>query len=393
MHLQKSLQASKSLIFVVNDLLRLTEAETADFHAHEDNLDLRIMCHEIIDAFGAESSRKKIEVRFEDDQEVPPSVRCDPSGLRQVLSNLMANAIKHSSLEGGPIQISVKLLSTTDTKLIIEISFQDQGSGLSEQDLDRIFQDFEQILDEDENQILEVPNLISKPQTELVSIGLGLATTARFVRHNHGQIRIASEEGHGTRVSINIPFRKALRFHRDKRPATEISLPVPPDLASINQESGSTTPASTTPSEASPLKAQKDGQYSSASKRSKESPLGLPKITDAEESTHPRLDINALSPVSPGTTNDRYPFPSIGSQLAKNKFRVLVAEDNPLNSRLIETRLVKSGHEVIVTVDGQACADAFKDTPENFDVILMDIQVSSHPISPAFFHPIKSLGR
>ncbi|TVY58946.1 Phytochrome-like protein cph1 [Lachnellula cervina] len=375
LHLQKSLQASKSLIYVVNDLLRLTEAENADFQTHEDNLDLRKMCHEIIGAFGAESARKKVEVRFQDDQEVPPTVRCDPSGLRQVLSNLMANAIKHSSTEGDLIQISVKFLGTTDTKTMIEISFQDQGSGLSEQDLDRIFQDFEQILDEDDSQILEVPKIIPKPQSSLVSIGLGLATTARFVRLNHGQISIASEEGHGTRVSINIPFRKALRFHRDKRPATEISLPTPPDLGSTNQEAGPTTPASATPSEASPSKALRDGQYSSSSKRRKESPLGLPKLTDAEESPHPQLDVSALSPVSPKTSTDHYPFPRIGSQLAKNKFRVLVAEDNPLNSRLIETRLARSGHEVTVTVDGQACADAFTGTPGNFDVILMDIQM------------------
>ena len=376
---------------MVNDLLRLTEAESADFHAHEDNLDLRTMCHEIIDAFGTESTRKKLEVRFEDDQEVPQIVRCDPSGLRQVLSNLMTNAIEHSSSEGGLVQITVKLLSTTDTKSLIEISFQDRGSGLSEQDLDGIFQDFEQILDEDDSQIPEVPKIIPKPQSDHVSIGLGLATTARFVRLNHGQISIASEKGHGTRVSINVPFRKALRFHRDKRPATEISLPTPPDVASTDPENQSGTAAAAMPSDPSSSRALRDSQYPSASKRRKESPLGLPSIATAEESPHPQLDVSALSPVSPITTTDHYPFPRTGAQQAKSKFRVLVAEDNPLNSRLIETRLVKSGHEVTVTVDGQACADAFRTKPGNFDVILMDIQVSPRQISPFISLPIKSV--
>lgn len=54
---------------------------------------------------------------------------------------------------------------------------------------------------------------------------------------------------------------------------------------------------------------------------------------------------------------------------------VLIAEDNPLNSRLLNTRLTKRGHDVKVTVDGQACFETFKEDPEAFDVILMDIQV------------------
>lgn len=367
-------------MFVVNDLLRLTQAENADFHAHEDNLDLRTMCHEVIIAFKDESARKKLDVGFEDDEQVPQNVRCDPSGLRQVLSNLMANAIQNSSSEGGSIEVSVKLLNTTDTKSLIEIAFQDRGSGLSEQDLDAIFQEFEQILDEDDNQVPEEPNLIPKPQSSRVSIGLGLATTARFVRLNYGQVSIASGgKGRGTRVSIHIPFRKALRFHRDKRPSTEISLPTPPDAASTNSESqseSSSTPATSDPSSS---RAARDDQYSSGSKRRKESPLGQSIIATAEEATQTALsqvDVSALGPISPIQAVDHYPFPKTITPQPLNKFRVLVAEDNPLNSRLIETRLVRSGHAVTVTVDGQACADTFRSKPGEFDVILMDIQVS-----------------
>lgn len=54
---------------------------------------------------------------------------------------------------------------------------------------------------------------------------------------------------------------------------------------------------------------------------------------------------------------------------------VLVAEDNPLNSRLLEERLRKRGHVVTVKINGQACADAVKATPDGFDIVLMDIQV------------------
>ncbi|RAL58832.1 hypothetical protein DID88_009142 [Monilinia fructigena] len=60
---------------------------------------------------------------------------------------------------------------------------------------------------------------------------------------------------------------------------------------------------------------------------------------------------------------------------------VLVAEDNPLNSRLLEERLRKRGHVATVKINGQACADAVKTSPDGFDIVLMDIQM---PIANGF---------
>jgi hypothetical protein len=65
----------------------------------------------------------------------------------------------------------------------------------------------------------------------------------------------------------------------------------------------------------------------------------------------------------------QYPFPQTGA--AHLKCSVLIAEDNPLNSRLLETRLAKRG---------QACFETFKENPDAFDVILMDIQVCTCPL-------------
>jgi CheY-like chemotaxis protein len=64
-----------------------------------------------------------------------------------------------------------------------------------------------------------------------------------------------------------------------------------------------------------------------------------------------------------------------------------VAKDNPLNSRLLETRLTRRGHAVKVAVEGKACVDAFKSTPQAFDIILMDIQVSVHLSAKHFERP------
>jgi CheY-like chemotaxis protein len=62
--------------------------------------------------------------------------------------------------------------------------------------------------------------------------------------------------------------------------------------------------------------------------------------------------------------------------LTAEHFRVLVAEDDPVNSRIVKKRLEKLGHNVYLTVNGEECASAFCDNPRDFDVVLMDMQVS-----------------
>jgi signal transduction histidine kinase len=95
-HLQRSLQASKSLVFQVNDLLNLTEAEESNFDVHEDNVDLKNTIVEVIASFKSGSSREHFEIELKEDESVPTIMRTDPSVLRQVISNLLTNAIEHS---------------------------------------------------------------------------------------------------------------------------------------------------------------------------------------------------------------------------------------------------------------------------------------------------------
>ncbi|KAH8684610.1 GAF domain-like protein [Tricladium varicosporioides] len=352
-HLYRSLQASKALVFVVNDLLSLTEVEDVDFKVHEDNVNLKRMVVEIIEAFKGEARRRGMFINLEEDQDIPNIVRSDPAGLRQVLSNLLTNAIEHGL--GKYIKVGLKHLGTTDQNSMIEISFKDEGKGLTEQELDCIFQDLEQVLDEDEGQP-EAPEAEPK-EPKPKSIGLGLAFTARFVRLNYGQISMSSEKNKGTRVSVKIPFRKALRVNTTKSPL-ELSLPTPPSDISNGNPLSAAFPA------AQAQESRIPGAVEAA-------------LVSTTSSRAPASGVSTSMTLS-GTPNTglslgRYPFPEIGAR--QLKFSVLIAEDNPLNSRLLETRLSKRGHQVKVTVDGQACADAFQRNPGAYDVILMDLQM------------------
>lgn len=68
-------------------------------------------------------------------------------------------------------------------------------------------------------------------------------------------------------------------------------------------------------------------------------------------------------------------LPTSPEPLTANNMRVLVAEDDPVNSRIVKKRLEKLGHDVYLTVNGEECASAFGDKPRDFDVVLMDMQM------------------
>lgn len=111
-------------------------------------------------------------------------------------------------------------------------------------------------------------------------------------------------------------------------------------------------------------------------------------FSSGEENLSPGDEAFPESPSDSISKRDAYPFPYMGfaaGSQAPAKLNVLVAEDNPLNSRLLKTRLMREGHDATVVVNGQVCVDVLKASPQAFDVILMDIQVLSPTYSPQFF--------
>jgi CheY-like chemotaxis protein len=372
--LERSLSASRSLVTVVNDLLDLTNAESDAYVVHEEDLELKPQVLQLIGAFREEATRKGIELAFEDDLSIPHRLRGDPPRLRQVMSNLLDNAIQYSNK--GLVTTGIHLLAQTDTTSMVEIYVHDSGPGLSEAELDNIFQDFEQILDDEEYEISpkgrDEGEDHESPTAKQVSVGLGLAIVARFVRLNHGQVSISSEEGKGLRVAVTLPFRKTLPDSpRDRRRSIKLPLPTPPtEFQTLLTEShGFITPPTL-------------GLFTTAQTAEG---MNVDTISSQEQNKSPASDSGfQMSPTSGepsiGTMNaTRYPFPSMFSCL-----KILIAEDNPLNSRLLETRLKRKGHSVTLASDGQACADIFKSQPHLFDIILMDIQACYFP--PSLLH-------
>ena len=136
----------------------------------------------------AQKSSNTIQARI--DEELPPFVSGDPMRMRQVLLNLMGNALKFT--EKGTITLSIRpdLQSSTETTMIIEIK--DTGIGISETNLARIFDEFEQ-----------AETSISR---NFGGTGLGLSITRMLVDNMGGTIAVKSEVGKGTTFTVTIPF-------------------------------------------------------------------------------------------------------------------------------------------------------------------------------------------
>jgi light-regulated signal transduction histidine kinase (bacteriophytochrome) len=372
--LSKAHNASRSLIYVIDDLLNLTKAEGVPLAASGETFDLGATVSEVITSFRKEAIRKGLDLTVSTHQGIPEMVKGDASRLRQVLSNVTSNAFQHS-VDGG-IKVDIKPLITKDNISVICITVQDAGLGMSEDQLDvsadrnhhsplanhltqDLFREFEEVFD-DQSQFFSSDTTSSTARSdETGSLGVGLAVVARYVRNMNGTIRVQSELGKGTIFGIELPFE-----HISTTPPLSLPPSSPysmPALRALSDTSNTPVATPLTPGE---------------KKSNKPSVLPIPESEDASRMIS--LEARTGISLSSRSITDGYPFPQMNTTANDSQgesLNVLMAEDNPINSRLLSRRLQKLGHSVEITVDGQECGDHFKTDPEGVDVILMDIQV------------------
>jgi signal transduction histidine kinase len=141
-HLVKSYTASKSLIYVINDLLDLTRTEAGNDLFRHEAFNLPATIEESVKMFEHDSHRPKLEVVVKVHSDFPKVVLGDQVKIRQVISNIIANAIKHT--ERGTVSVEAIARGKSNNDVNVEISVADTGSGISPRKLDAIFQNFEQ---------------------------------------------------------------------------------------------------------------------------------------------------------------------------------------------------------------------------------------------------------
>jgi light-regulated signal transduction histidine kinase (bacteriophytochrome) len=132
--LTKAHKASRSLIYVIDDLLNLTKAEDGPISSPVETFDLGATVSEVITAFRKEAMRKSLDLTVSTHQGIPEMVKGDSSRLRQVLLNVTSNAFQHS-VEGG-IKVDIRPIRSRGDSSVIGITVQDVGIGMSEAQLD-----------------------------------------------------------------------------------------------------------------------------------------------------------------------------------------------------------------------------------------------------------------
>ncbi|EAW16146.1 putative sensor histidine kinase/response regulator [Aspergillus fischeri NRRL 181] len=208
--LSRSHSASKSLIYIINDLLDLTNAENGISLIKDENFDLVETIHEASRIFCEEARQKGVELHVVQYADIPP-VLGDQRRVRQVITNLISNAVQHTSSSGTVTVESCLLPDYTETgKLGIEVAIHDTGTGMSQNDIEALFCELEQVSNKDYIRSRR-PQRCDNAKTSDSSgsrniLGLGLALVARIVRNMNGQLSVKSEEGQGSCFRIKMQF-------------------------------------------------------------------------------------------------------------------------------------------------------------------------------------------
>ncbi|PHV36136.1 PAS domain-containing hybrid sensor histidine kinase/response regulator [Janthinobacterium sp. BJB304] len=178
-------RAGHHLLTLINDILELSKIEAGRMQLQAGPVDLNGLLDEVLEMVRMRSGDQGIALRLERDG-VPPLVRLDGAKLRQVLLNLLSNALKF--IEQGSVTLSLTCQADGDGQMALAFAVRDTGSGIAEEDLERIFEPF-----------VQADSAVAQAGT-----GLGLTISREFVRLMGGELRVESTLGAGSRFSFEL---------------------------------------------------------------------------------------------------------------------------------------------------------------------------------------------
>ena len=176
--------SGRYLLDLTSDILDLAKIESGHAVLRLENVMIVDVAHGVIRTLDPLAAKKAIRIKAE--LGAAGQVRADVGKLRQMLLNLVSNAVKFTP-EGGRVTIGAQRLADT-----VEISVSDSGIGIAESEFEHLFEEFRQF--------------DSDVAREQHGTGLGLALTKRFVELHGGEIRLASEVGKGSVFTLSLPL-------------------------------------------------------------------------------------------------------------------------------------------------------------------------------------------
>ena len=189
-HLDIINRSGEHLLTLINDVLEITKIEAGKIQLNNAPFDLGALVRDVTDLMELRANEKGLSLRLDQSSKFPRYINADEAHLRQILINLLGNAVKFTHQGGVTLRLATK--PNTTAHLIIEI--EDTGIGLSAADQQRLFQHFVQL---------------GKQPGDNQGTGLGLSITRQFVQLMGGSITVESTPGKGSLFRVELPLIEA----------------------------------------------------------------------------------------------------------------------------------------------------------------------------------------
>ena len=202
-YLGKILSSSNHLLSLINDILDMSRIESGKIHLEETEVSLSEVLHDLKTIISGQIHAKQLELYMDVMDVTNEDVYCDKTRLNQVLLNLLSNAVKFTPA-GGTVSVRIRQCHGTQKgSELYEIRVKDNGIGMSQEFVQKIFSPFER----------ERTSTVSRTQ----GTGLGMAITKNIVDMMGGTIEVQTEQDKGTEFIVRLPFRTQPEHQRTEK--------------------------------------------------------------------------------------------------------------------------------------------------------------------------------
>ena len=187
-------QSADTLLTIISEILDFSKIEAGKLELEDHAFDLAVLVEEAIDCVALQASEKGVDLFWQIAPELPPGFSGDVTRIRQILVNLLANAVRFTAK--GDVSINVSKAESEGGDHFVLFSVWDTGIGIPADKIDRLFQSFSQV--------------DASTTRKFGGTGLGLAISRKLTELMGGNIWVESEHGKGSVFHVAIPLKEAL---------------------------------------------------------------------------------------------------------------------------------------------------------------------------------------
>jgi len=189
-YVQRIESSAKHLLNIVNDILDISKLQAAELKIEKIEFNINEILEYVLNVISIQAKNNNINISMDIDSDIPSHVVGDSLRLGQVLINLLANSVKFT--KDGSVTLSVKKISSFADTIKIEFSVADTGIGMTQEQVENIFQSYSQAND--------------STSRKFGGTGLGLSISKQLVELMHGEIKVQSRKDEGSTFTFNIQF-------------------------------------------------------------------------------------------------------------------------------------------------------------------------------------------